>query len=102
MTYVSPTWFPPLQLTLLFKYYCRFCVLLYNSGPYHLFPIRYGTEWDVVSIGCTSCIKINFADGVVLFLAVHYGAILIYWFIFDFEKMKFCHGFKTFEVELEW
>ena len=78
MTYVSPTWFPPLQLTLLFKYYCRFCVLLYNSGPYHLFPIRYGTEWDVVSIGCTNCIKINFADGVVLFLAVYYGAILIY------------------------
>ena len=41
--------------------------------------INFGTQWDVVSIGCTGCIKINFADGVVLFLAVHYGAILIYW-----------------------
>ena len=88
MTYVSPTWFPPLQLTLLFKYYCRFCVLLYNSGPYHLFPIRYGTEWDVVSIGCTSCIKINFTDGEVLFLGIHYGFDLL-------ELTKFCHGFQN-------
>ena len=31
----------------------------------------------VASIGCMGCIKINFADGV--FLAVHYGEILIYW-----------------------
>ena len=40
--------------------------------------INFGTQWDVGSIGCTGCIKINFADGVVLFLAVHYGA---FWFI---------------------
>ena len=52
--------------------------------------INFGTQWDVASVGCTGCIKINFADGVVLFLAVHYGAILIYW-----KKMKFCHGFQN-------
>ena len=38
--------------------------------------INFGTQWDVASIGCTGCIKINFADGVVLFLAVHYGAYI--------------------------
>ena len=40
--------------------------------------IDFGTHWDVVSIGCMGCIKINFIDAVVLFLAVHYGAILKY------------------------
>ena len=40
--------------------------------------IDFGTQCDVASIGCTGCIKINFIDGVVLFLAVHYGAILKY------------------------
>ena len=50
--------------------------------------ISFGTQWDVVSRGCTGCIKINFATGVVWFLAVHYGADLLK------RKMKFCHGFQ--------
>ena len=40
--------------------------------------ISYGTQWDVASMGCTGCIKINFADGVGLFWTVHYGAIWIH------------------------
>ena len=41
-----------------------------------------------MSIGCTSCIKINFTDGEVLFLGIHYG--------FDLLKLtKFCHGFQN-------
>ena len=59
--------------------------------------INFGTHWNVVSIGCTGCIKINFADGVVLFLAVHYGAILIYWT----KKCNFVMVLKTFEVKLD-
>ena len=54
-------------------------ILLINQREFsELVHISYGTEWNVVSRGCTCCIKINFADGVVLFLAVHYGA---FWFI---------------------
>ena len=33
--------------------------------------ISYGTQWNVVRQGCTSCIKINFTDGQVLFLGIH-------------------------------
>ena len=33
--------------------------------------ISYGTQWNVVRQGCTSCIKINFVDGQVLFLGIH-------------------------------
>ena len=53
--------------------------------------IDFGTQWDVASIGCTGCIKINFIDGVVLFLAVHCGAVL------DLlkKRMKFCYGFEN-------
>ena len=57
--------------------------------------INFGTQWDVASIGCTGCIKINFADGVVLFLAGDYGAIWIYWN----EEWNFVMALKTFEVE---
>ena len=45
--------------------------------PYNLLQIRYGTQWDVVSIGCTNCIKINFTDGEVLFLGIHYDFDLL-------------------------
>ena len=48
--------------------------------------ISYGTQWNVVRQGCTSCIKINFNDGQVLFLGIHSS--------FDSLKFtKFCHGF---------
>ena len=48
--------------------------------------ISYGTQWNVVRQGCTSCIKINFNDGQVLFLGIHSS--------FDSLKLtKFCHGF---------
>ena len=62
--------------------------------------INFGTEWDVASIGCTGCIKINFADGVGLFWTVHYGAIWIHkkkvswfskhlkWNLSDYKKFK--------------
>ena len=52
--------------------------------------INLGTQWDVASIGCTDCIKINFADEVVLFI----GSSL--WCDFDLLKKKeFCHGFQN-------
>ena len=60
--------------------------------------INIGTQWDVASIGCTGCIKINFADGVVLFLAVHY---VIMRFSLIEKKKNFFMIFKTFGVELE-
>ena len=48
--------------------------------------ISYGTQWNVVRQGCTSCIKINFNVGQVLFLGIHSS--------FDSLKLtKFCHGF---------
>ena len=50
--------------------------------------ISFGTQWNVVTIGCTSCIKINFTDGAVLFLGIYYN--------FDLLKLtKFCHGFQN-------
>ena len=60
------------------KFYVSVMGAARHVRPYNLLQIRYGTQWDVASIGCTGCIKINFADGVVLFLADHYGVILIY------------------------
>ena len=48
--------------------------------------ICYGTQKNVVRQGCTSCIKINFIDGHVLFSGIHSS--------FDLLKLtKFCHGF---------
>ena len=55
--------------------------------------------------GCTSCIKINFLDGQVLFLGIHST--------FDLLKLaKYCHGFviisngvgamQKFESSLLW
>ena len=74
------------------SYYIPMCIPI-SLFPY-LLQIRCGTQWDVVSRGCTGCIKINFADGMALFLADHYGVI------FDLlKKMEFRHGIKTFEVE---
>ena len=54
----------------------RFRAIPYDESE--SMQISFGTHWNVVSRGCTGCIKINFIDAVVLFLAVHYGAILIY------------------------
>ena len=68
--------------------------MLSHVRPYNLLQIRYGTRWDVVSKGCTGCIKVNFADGVVLFFGVHYGRILIHE-----KRMYFVMVFKTFEAE---
>ena len=56
--------------------------------------INFGTQWDVASIGCAGCIKINFADGVVYFW--HF-IMVRFWFI----KKKSGMVFETFEVELE-
>ena len=51
-----------------------------------LLHFRYGTQRNVVRQGCTSCIKINFTDGQVLFLGIHST--------FDLLKLaKYCHGF---------
>ena len=50
------------------------------------FQICYGTQWNVVRQGCTSCIKINFIDGHVLFSGIHSS--------FDLLKLtKIFHGF---------
>ena len=58
--------------------------------------ISYGTQWNEASIGCTNCIKIKFADGEVLLLAIQYDAIVIY-----SNKWNFIMVFKTFGAELE-
>ena len=61
------------------------------SEPLH---IRYGTQRNVVRQGCTSCIKINFLDGKVLFLIIHSS--------FDLRKFaKKNHGFVNFSNGIE-
>ena len=65
------------------------------SLPMH---IRCGTQWNVVSRGCPSCIKMNFADEEMLFLVVHSGVIPTkneLNFVMNFK-------FKVFEMESEW
>ena len=45
--------------------------LLTERSFFEPMQISSGTQWNVVSIGCTSCIKINFTDGEV-FWGIHY------------------------------
>ena len=61
------------------------------SEPLH---IRYGTQRNVVRQGCTSCIKINFLDGQVLFLRIYS--------CFDLLKLtKENHGFVNISNGIE-
>ena len=47
--------------------------------------ISFGTQWNVVRKGCTSCVEINFIDEEVLFLGIHSSFHLL-------KLTKFCHG----------
>ena len=60
------------------------------SEPLH---IRYGTQRNVVRQGCTSCIKINFINGEVLYLGIHCSFDLL-------KSTKFCHGFENISNEI--
>ena len=55
--------------------------------------ISSGTQRNVVRQGCTSCIKINFLDGQVLFLGIHSTFDLL-------KSTKFCHGFENISNEI--
>ena len=56
--------------------------------------LRYGTQRNVVRQGCTSCIKINFINGEVLYLGIRYT--------FDLLKLtKRNHGFLNFSNGIE-
>ena len=61
------------------------------SEPLHF---RYGTQRNVVRQGCTSCIKINFINGEVLYLGIRYT--------FDLLKLtKRFHGFVNISNGIE-